>query len=72
MCWIQFSCLSSDTIFYLVEQKSVAEQTKVKDNASDHEVGFDEYERPSELQRKQKQKSAMADLLNRRKEKREG
>ncbi|VDD86719.1 unnamed protein product [Enterobius vermicularis] len=54
-----------------IEQKSVAEQTKVKDNASDHEVGFDEYERPSELQRKQKQKSAMADLLNRRKEKRE-
>lgn len=50
----------------------MAEQTKVKDNASDHEVGFDEYERPSELQRKQKQKSAMADLLNRRKEKREG
>uniref|UniRef100_A0A914RSY7 Plus3 domain-containing protein n=1 Tax=Parascaris equorum TaxID=6256 RepID=A0A914RSY7_PAREQ len=37
----------------------------------EHEDVYDEYQHPSEIQKKQKHKSAMADLLNRRREKRE-
>ncbi|MFH4979287.1 hypothetical protein AB6A40_005996 [Gnathostoma spinigerum] len=39
--------------------------------AQDHEEEFDQYQRPSEVQKKMKQKNAMADLLSRRKEKKE-
>uniref|UniRef100_A0A8R1Y013 Plus3 domain-containing protein n=1 Tax=Onchocerca volvulus TaxID=6282 RepID=A0A8R1Y013_ONCVO len=38
-----------------------------KDNSDE----YDEFQRPSEIQKKQKQKNAMADLVNRRKEKQE-
>ncbi|VDO43202.1 unnamed protein product, partial [Onchocerca flexuosa] len=37
----------------------------------DNSDGYDEFQRPSEIQKKQKQKNAMADLVNRRKEKQE-
>ncbi len=39
-----------------------------KDNSEE----YDEFQRPSEIQKKQKQKNAMADLVSRRKEKQEG
>lgn len=38
----------------------------------DNNDEYDKFQRPSEIQKKQKQKNAMADLVNRRKEKQEG
>ncbi|VDN06337.1 unnamed protein product [Thelazia callipaeda] len=59
-----------------VDEKSGAEENKMQAHlrlqSGDKEGDdFDEFQRPSEIKKKQKQKSAMADLVSKRKEKQE-
>lgn len=58
-------------IFLYLKIPAVLHAGSVSDG-KDNSDEYDDFQRPSEIQKKQKQKNAMADLVNRRKEKQEG